>query len=50
MTAIDYAQNAFAENSLGLHYSVLITLMPRKLWLIEEDASGSKPSGKPEIV
>jgi hypothetical protein len=22
MTAIDYAQNAFAENSLGVHYSV----------------------------
>jgi hypothetical protein len=28
MTAIDYAQNAAAENSLGLHYSGLPTLDP----------------------
>jgi len=28
MTAIDYAQNAAAENTLGLHYSDLPILSP----------------------
>jgi hypothetical protein len=30
MAAIDYAQNAAAENSLGLHYSGLTHLAPCK--------------------